>query len=655
MDDATRQDLRRRKLCFSCQEPWVPGHRCAGKAKAHYIEVFSDSGEDEETGEQEQEEDPPMAEAEQASMGKQGIIASLFGIPRFHTFRMRGGVQGHRVTVLVDGGASHNFIDASLVERKGIATEAFEGFSVIIPGENTLNCTRYVPQMTLSLGNYTITDDFVVVKVPDTNVVLGVQWLYSLGKYTTNYQTMEMEFQGRDGRRVVLRGMNTYPPEVVTAKGMEAVMRQDDIAWIAEFRISVQKPKGREPNFPREIKALLKKHQKVFGDISPGRPPDRGFEHAIELEEGTGAVITTSYRHPKAYKDEIERTIRELLAMGHIRPSSSPFASSVVLVKKKDGTLRMCIDYRALNKRTIKNRYPIPQIDELMDELKGAKYFSKIDLRSGYHQIRMREGDEYKTAFRCHYGHYKFLVMPFGLTNAPATFQSCMNHTFSQQLRKHLLVFFDDILIYSRTWEEHLQHLDEVLGILDTQELYAKLSKCEFGLTEMLYLGHVIGAQGVQVHWDKIQVIRDWPLPRNITELKSFMGLCTYYWRYVKGFSQLTAPLTDLTKKGAFEWSDEAQAVFDRMKDIMSSCPVLAFPDFTQPFVLECDASGVGIGAVLMQNNHPIAFESRKLRDYERLYPIYDKEMLAIMHALAKFRHYLVGNRFKVKTDHNSL
>jgi hypothetical protein len=184
----------------------------------------------------------------------------------------------------------------------------------------------------------------------------------------------------------------------------------------------VQKPKGGESNFSREIKALLKKHQKVFVDIPPGRPPDRGFEHIIELEEGTRAVITTPYRHPMAYKDEIENTIKELLAMGHIIPSSSPFASSVVLVKKKDGTLRMCIDYQALNKRTIKNRYPIPQIDELMDELRGAKYFSKIDLWSGYHQIRMREGDEYKIAFRCHYGHYEFLLMPFGLTNAPATF-----------------------------------------------------------------------------------------------------------------------------------------------------------------------------------------------------------------------------------------
>ena len=227
--------------------------------------------------------------------------------------------------------------------------------------------------------------------------------------------------------------------------------------------------------------------------------------------------------------------------------------------------------------------------------------------------------------------------MPFGLTNAPATFQSCMNHTFKQQLRKFLLVFFDDILIYSRSREEHLQHLEAVLSILEEQQLYAKMSKCEFGMTEMLYLGHIIGEQGVQVHQEKIQAILELPTPRNVTELSSFLGLCTYYRRFVRGFSQLTAPLTDLTKKGAFGWSEGAQVVFEKLKEVMSSCPVLAMPDFTQPFVLECDASGEGIGAVLMQDHHPIAFESRKLRDYEHLYSVYDKEMLAIMHALTKF------------------
>jgi hypothetical protein len=212
------------------------------------------------------------------------------------------------------------------------------------------------------------------------------------------------------------------------------------------------------------------------------------------LEEGAKPVITTPYRHPKKFKDEIEKTIKELLEMGHIRPSSSPFASSVVLVKKEDGTMSMCIDYRALNKKTIKNRYPISRIDELLYELHKDVYFSKIDLRSNYHQIGVREEDIQKTAFRCHYGHYDFLVMPFGLTNAPATFPSCMNHIFRKQLQKLLLVFFDDLLIYKRTWEEHLGHLEDILSIMEEQSLYAKESKCEFGMTEILYLGHVLSA-----------------------------------------------------------------------------------------------------------------------------------------------------------------
>jgi hypothetical protein len=236
-------------------------------------------------------------------------------------------------------------------------------------------------------------------------------------------------------------------------------------------------------HYTPEIKRILDNHQKVFGPIPPGVPQDRGFEHIIELEAGAKPVITTPYRHPKKYKDEIDKAIKELLDMGHIRPSSSPFASSVVLVKKKDGTMRMCIDFYALNIKMIKNRYPIPRIDELLDELHGAIYFKKIDLRSGYHQIKMREEDISKTTFRCHYGHYKFLVMPFGLTNAPDTFQSCMNHVFKKQLRKHLLVFFDDLLIYRKTWEEHLRHVDQILSIMEEQSLYAKESKCEFGMT----------------------------------------------------------------------------------------------------------------------------------------------------------------------------
>jgi hypothetical protein len=218
-----------------------------------------------------------------------------------------------------------------------------------------------------------------------------------------------------------------------------------------------------------------------------------------------------------------------------------------------------------------------------------------------------------------------------------------------------LLVFFDDLLIYNKTWEEHLRHLDQILSIMEEQSLYTKESKCEFGMTKVLYLGHIIGEKGVQVHQEKIKAIMEWPTPKTLTELRGFLGMCTYYRKFVKGFSQLCAPLTDLTKKGAFKWSEEAQFTMDKMKKVMSTCPVLALPDFGLPFTLECDASGEGIGVVLMQNRHPLAYESRKLRGPELLYSIYDKEMLAIMHALAKFRQYLVGARFVVKSDHNSL
>jgi hypothetical protein len=238
-----------------------------------------------------------------------------------------------------------------------------------------------------------------------------------------------------------------------------------------------------QPHYSQDIQKIIDRHNKVFELIPLGAPPDRGFEHIIELEEGEKPIITTPYRHPKKYKDKIEKAIKELLDMGHIRPSSSPFPYLVVLVKKKDGTMCMCIDYRALKKKTIKNRYPIPRIDELLDELHGAVYFTKIDLFSGYHQIKMREKDVPKTTFRCHYGHYEFFFIPFGLTNALATFQYYMNHVFKKKLRKFLLVFFDDLLIYSKTWEDHLQHVDQILGIMEGKYLYAKESKCEFGMT----------------------------------------------------------------------------------------------------------------------------------------------------------------------------
>jgi hypothetical protein len=346
-----------------------------------------------------------------------------------------------------------------------------------------------------------------------------------IGDNRFNYQTLTMSFRDANGSRVVLRGISTRAPQAVSAKRMERIFRHGVVAYVAECFITTRNDlEGREHYHP-QIRELLSQYEPVFGSILPRRPPDRGFEHTIELEARATSVITAPYSHPKRFKDEIEKAIKEFLAMGHIKPNTSPFATSVFLVLEKDGTFRMCIDYRALNKKTIKNKHRILCIDELMNELHGTVFFTKIDLWSGYHQISIREQDIEKTVFRRHFRHFEFLVMPFRLTNEPATFQCCMNHIFRGQLRKYLLVFFDDILIYSRMWDEHQAHLEEVLGIMQAQSLYAKESKCDFGMRELLYLGHIISEQGVQVHQEKIKAISDWPTTKNLAELRGFFGL----------------------------------------------------------------------------------------------------------------------------------
>ena len=328
----------------------------------------------------------------------------------------------------------------------------------------------------------------------------------------------------------------------------------------------------------------------------------------------------------------------------------------MILVPKKIGDWHMCIDCRAVNKITIKYRHPIPRLDDMLDELHGAMIFTKIDLKSGYHQIRIKDGDEWKTAFKTKFGLYEWLVMPFGLTNAPSTFTRLMNHVLRSFINKFVVVYFDDILVYSKGISEHSEHLKLVLMTLRREKLFANLAKCTFCVEEVVFLGYIVSAQGIKVDEQKVEAIRTWPILTSPSEVRSFHGLASFYRRFVKDFSTKAAPLNELVKKDVkFEWGEKQQQAFELLKHELTNAPVLALPNFELTFEIECDASGIEIGAVLKQENRPIAYFSEKLNGASLNYPTYDKELYAVVRALETWQHYLYPKEFIIHTDHESL
>lgn len=399
--------------------------------------------------------------------------------------------------------------------------------------------------------------------------------------------------------------------------------------------------------------ALLDDFQDLFTEPH-GLPPRRSFSHRIRLEAGTDAVAIRPYRYAHIQKHELERQCADLLRQGLIRSSSSAFSSPALLVRKQDGSWRMCIDYRALNTRTIKDKFPNPVVEELLDELRGAKFFTKLDLRSGYYQVLMDDADIHKTAFCTHQGLFEFLVMPFGLTNAPATFQTLMNCVLKPFLRRFVLVFFDDILIYSPSYSEHLQHVRLVLRTLWGHRLFLKKSKCSFGAEQVAYLGHVISATGVAMDDMKVKAVLTWPVPRSVRAVRGFLSLAGYYRRFIRNFGSIAAPLTRLLKKDGFSWSDDATSAFMQLQQALTTAPVLQLPDFTQAFVVECDASGSGFGAVLHQGSGPIAFFSRPVAARHIKLAAYERELIGLVQAVRHWRPYLWGREFVVRTDHQS-
>ncbi|GJT68854.1 putative reverse transcriptase domain-containing protein [Tanacetum coccineum] len=380
---------------------------------------------------------------------------------------------------------------------------------------------------------------------------------------------------------------------------------------------------------------IVRDFPEVFPEDLPGLPPTRQVEFQIDLVPGVASIARAPYRLAPSERKELSEQLKELSDKGFIRPSSSPWGAPVLFVKKKDGSFRMCIDYRELNKLTVKNRYPLPRIDDLFDQLQGSSVYLKIDLRSGYHQLRVRKEDILKTAFRTRYGHYEFQVMPFGLTNAPAVFMDLMNRVCKPYLDKFVIVFIDDILIYSKNKQEHEEHLKQILELLKKEELYAKFSKCEFWISKVLFLGHMIDSEGIHVDPAKIEAIKDWTSPKSPTEIRQFLGLAGYYRRFIEGFSKIAKPMTKLTqKKVKFVWGDKQEAAFQLLKQKLCSAPILTLPEGSEDFIAYCDTSKKGLGAVLIQREKVISYASRQLEIHEKNYTTHDLELGAVVFAL---------------------
>ncbi|XP_022157398.1 uncharacterized protein LOC111024105 [Momordica charantia] len=503
-------------------------------------------------------------------------------------------------------------------------------------GSNTQALGQRIPATAATQGSVLVT----------SQVVKGGQ--LSFNGQTVEVKLIQLDMQDFD----VILGMDCQGQGPEGGVGIEGQPSSPDGVWA--YLASIVDTRKVLPAI--EAVRVVNEFSDMFLEDLPGLPPSREVDFCIELLPGTTPISKAPYRMAPVELKELKLQLEELLDKGLIRPSVSPWGAPVLFVKKKDNSMQLCIDYRELNKVMVKNKYPLPRIDDLFYQLQGANVFSKIDLCSGYHQLRLKEADISKTTFRTRYGHYEFVVMSFGLTNAPAAFMDLMNRVFKEYLDSFVIVFIDDILIYSKTEQCHEEHLRQVLTTLQGNKLYAKFSKCELWLDQVAFVGHIVTKEGIAVDPTKVEAISNWPRPSSVTEIHSFLGLAGYYRKFIQNFSRIAAPLTQLTRKNAtFTWSSECKEAFQELKKRLVSAPVLTVPDGTGGLVVYSDASRRGLGCVLMQHGKVIAYASRQLKAHELNYPTHDLELAAVVFALKLRRHYLYGERIQVFTDHQSL
>ena len=420
------------------------------------------------------------------------------------------------------------------------------------------------------------------------------------------------------------------------------------------------KYKDLEKKQEKQLKDLIEKYENIciYGDKKINKT--NVMKCNIRLKDET-PIMQKAYRESEENREIIKKEIDKMLKEGIIKESYSPWSSPVVIVNKKTGDKRFCIDFRKINQMTITDAYPIPRINDLLEKFRTMKWFTTIDLASGYWQIEMEEKDKEKTAFICSQGLYEFNVMPFGLKNAPAIFQRTMNKIFKKYIDKFMNVYIDDIIIYSKDWNEHLEHIEIILKELQKTNMMLKLKKCEWAKKNVEYLGHIVGTDGLKPDPKKIEKIKNLKRPENVKQIREIIGLCSYYRRFIDGFSKIAKPINNLKKKNVpFEWTEKQEEAFKELKEKLINYPILQHPNFEKEFILITDASGEGLGAILEQLDEKgreivISYASRNLIEAETRYPITELECLAIVWAIKYFHKYLIGKKFKIITDHAAL
>jgi hypothetical protein len=563
----------------------------------------------------------------------------------------KGYLEGKRVEIMVDCGANTSYVSTGLSkEMKRWVSERKTPYPLTLADGSPVSSkdgmvTKELKDVCLRIGNH---EETMTIDVTNTkyDIVLGMVWLTKHNP-KIDWKRRVLEFpQCKHGTKTGDRSSLKAPP-------VRAI-------WV--------RPQGRmlagsSIDLPSEYQDFAELFRERIGEAA--LPEHKPWDHTIPIVEGRTPTHYEGLRRcSQKEKDFMEEYVKKLLAKKFIRQSQSSISHGIVFASKKDGGgLRPCVDYRRLNDITKKNRYPLPRIDELQDRLLGARVFSKLDVLEAFNRVRMAEGEEWKTAFKTQWGLYEYLVMPFGLHGAPATFQALINNTLREYLDNFAIAYLDDILIFSKSKEEHVQHVRKVLAKLRTADLPVKLSKCEFHRDSISFLGYIVSSQGLSPDPEKVKALQDWPEPRTVKDVQSFLGLLNYYRKFIAGFSNIAAPMTALTKKEApFGFGQECRAAFKELKHRMVTAPILAIFNPEKEAVLETDASERAIGATITQKGEdgrirPVAYYSRKMTEPEMNYDIHDKELLAVVEAFKTWRVYLEGAKFPVQvyTDHKNL